>query len=207
MRPHEEQIVRAVSDSVRVLAIQQIALTWWTDSRWGRSRAKAAMASLAKEGWLRMQRVLSRPIISAVGPMLDWNCGDVVPDFAALTRTLHHRSMCDAKLITVVFATRRAVAMFGNGRAPAVKLTQMTHDLNVSEVFLHYRRSGLPTGRWVAEDRLADNWPIRQRPDAVLRDETGNIVRAVEYGGDYPPSRLAELHDGLSSIGLSYEVW
>jgi len=83
----------------------------------------------------------------------------------------------------------------------------MTHDLNVAELFLHYRREGLPNHRWTSEDRLPRDWPIPERPDAVVRDDAGEIIRAVEYGGDYPASRLAELHAGLSRIGLSYEVW
>jgi len=54
---------------------------------------------------------------------------------------------------------------------------------------------------------LPRDWPIKQRPDALLQSEEGDFVRAVEYGGDYPASRLMELHTGLSSIGLAYEIW
>ena len=83
----------------------------------------------------------------------------------------------------------------------------MTHDLNVSEIYLHYRKSGLPNRCWISEDRLPHDWPLRERPDALLRNNDGQIVRAVEYGGDYPATRLAELHVGLSSIGIGYEIW
>jgi hypothetical protein len=115
--------------------------------------------------------------------------------------------MADAKSVKVVFASSRAVIFFAAGRAPALKITQMTHDLNVTELYLHYRRSGLPDRRWVSEDRLPRNWPLRQRPDALLRNEAGDVARAIEYGGDYPPRRLAALHAGLSRIGLGYEIW
>jgi hypothetical protein len=83
----------------------------------------------------------------------------------------------------------------------------MTHDLSVSELYLHYRKRGLPGRCWTSEARLGRDWPIKERPDAVLRDEAGAIVRALEYGGDYTARRLAELHSGLSSIGLPYEIW
>lgn len=115
--------------------------------------------------------------------------------------------MVDAKPVKVVFAAARAATLFCTGRAPSVKLTQMTHDLNVGELYLHYLRSGLPGDRWMSEDRLPRDWPIKARPDALVRNEAGEIVRALEYGGDYPVSRLAELHQGLSSINLAYEIW
>ena len=67
---------------------------------------------------------------------------------------------------------------------------------------------GFPRGvHWVSEDVLPETWPIRQRPDALLVDDAGQYVRAVEYGGDYPEERLIDLHLGLSSIPLSYEIW
>ena len=82
----------------------------------------------------------------------------------------------------------------------------MTHDLHVSEVFLRYRSMGRQH-EWCSEDQLAKGWPIRERPDAVLVDDDRDIVRAVEYGGDYSAERLAELHSGFSSVGLNYEIW
>ena len=83
--------------------------------------------------------------------------------------------MKPTKMVTVVFAARKAVAVFA--AAPTVKLTQMTHDLHVSEVS-HYRRQGRMKF-WLNEDHLPLDWPIRQRPDAILRDENGKIVHAV----------------------------
>ena len=185
----------------------QIASTWWTDTRWGRRRATVAMNRLANEGWVDVRKVLTRPIQSFASPLIQWRPGQGRPDFAAASRSLRRRAVADATSVTIVLAARRAVTLFGSGRAPVVKLTQMTHDLNVAALYLHFRRAGLPGGCWVSEDRLPRDWPLRERPDALLRDEAGALVRAVEYGGDYPSSRLAHLHAGLSSIGLGYEIW
>lgn len=207
MNRHEEQFVRVLADSVRVMSIVQVASTWWTDTRWGRSRASAATNQLVSDGWLHMQWALSRPVQSLVSPLIAWRPGDRRPDFRLTVRLLHQRAMADARPVKIVFAARRAVIFFGTGRAPSIKLTQMTHDLNVSELYLHYRRNGLPDHCWTSEDRLPRDWPLKARPDALLRSENGDVVRATEYGGDYPASRLTELHAGLSSIGLSYEIW
>jgi len=204
---HEQHIVRVLAERVRVFTVGQIAATWWTDTRWGRSRASAAMRSLADEGWLHVQQALSRPIQLFDTPLVAWRPGEGRPELAAVARSLHRRAMVDAKPVNVAFATTRAATLFCSGRAPSVTLTQMTHDLNVAELFLHYLRSGLPEDRWMSEDRLPRDWPIKARPDALVRNVTGEIVRALEYGGDYPESRLAELHQGLSSIHLAYEIW
>ncbi len=206
MKFREEEIIRTVANAVRVMSLRQVAREWWTDTRWGRSRAKRTLNELAVEDLLHVQRVLSRPIEQLESPIFEWNVGDEIPGFAQLSAQLHRRAMKSAAMVTIVFATRRAVTLFGGSRVPNIKLTQITHDLHVSEVFLHYRRGGR-TRQWVSEDQLPSAWPIRERPDAVLCDDDGQIVRALEYGGDYPAERLANLHDGLSWAGLSYELW
>ncbi|MCA9152100.1 MAG: hypothetical protein KDA92_22510, partial [Planctomycetales bacterium] len=60
---------------------------------------------------------------------------------------------------------------------------------------------------WVSEDRLPRDWLVKVRPDAAIRDHEGRIARAVEYGGDYPVSRLIEIHEQLASVGIGYELW
>ena len=206
MRDRDEEIVRIVANTVRVLSLQQVAREWWSDTRWGRSRAKRTVEELAVEDLLHVRRVLSRPIELLKAPLLRWQHGDQEPDFESLARQLHGRAKQPARMVKIIFATPRSVALFSRHGLPTIKLTQMTHDLHVSEVFLHYRRRG-ETNAWRSEDQLPADWPIRERPDAVLCDVNGDIVHAVEYGGDYPAERLAELHDGLSWAGLSYEIW
>jgi len=207
MTPFEGQILRALANDVRVLSLPQVARTWWTNTRWGQSRAKAAMAELERNGWLQIHRSLARPVTELHQPLMSWATGEDEPDFWHLSRVLHKRAMQDASMTSFVFASPRTIVLFGQGRAPSVKLTQMTHDLHVSEVYLRYRTNGLSSRHWISEDRLPREWPLRERPDAVLSDDEGRVHRAVEYGGNYPPKRLAELHTALSSIELAYEIW
>lgn len=206
MITRDEEIVRTLANAVRVMSLQQIAREWWTDTRWGRSRATRTLDELAVEDLLHVRRVLSRPIKQLKSPIFNWEVGDGQPNFAQLSAELHRRAMRSPAMVTIVFATRRSVTLFGGNRLPTIKLTQTTHDLHVSEVFLHYRQSGRKR-QWLSEDQLPADWPIRERPDAVLCDDDGQIVRALEYGGDYPAERLANLHDGLAWAGLSYELW
>jgi len=165
------------------------------------------MAELETSGWLQIHRSLARPVTELHQPLMSWTSGSDEPDFWRLSRVLHKRAMQDASMTSFVFASPRSIVLFGQGRAPSVKLTQMTHDLHVAEVYLRYRTDGLSSRNWLSEDRLPREWPLRERPDAVLSDDEGRVCRAVEYGGNYPPKRLAELHAALSSIELAYEIW
>jgi hypothetical protein len=109
----------------------------------------------------------------------------------------------------VVTATRKSRQLYGvAGGAHRPKLTQLSHELFVAEVFIRYRAIGLDVDRqWVGEDQFPKSWPVRSRPDALLRNGEGKITRAVEYGGAYKPRRLAALHGALKSIPLAYEIW
>ena len=109
----------------------------------------------------------------------------------------------------MVTASRKTRQLFGvAGQAHRPKLTQLSHELFVAEVFIRYRANGVDIARqWVGEDRFPKSWPVRSRPDALLRNQDGDVVRAVEYGGGYTAQRLATLHAALESIPLPYEIW
>ncbi len=207
MTGREAAIVRALAEQVRVMTVEQIAGTWWTPTRWGRGRSAAALRRLASEGWLHLQTALARPIQPLGGPLIAWRPGQRRPDLPSVARRLHRRARAEARPVEVVCAAPRGVIRFASGRAPSTKSAQLTHDLHVSEVYLHYRRRGLPEGGWASEDRLPPEWPLRQRPDALLHNAAREWIRAIEYGGDYPAARLRELHEGFARIGLAYEIW
>ena len=208
MRTREKEILSVLCNCVRAMTIRQLSRAWWTDTPWGLARTRAVAQEIVNAGWLEMRNVLSRPVSELEFPLVEWNPPDAVPDFADISKTLHQRASVPAELATVVFATKKSVALFGAGSLPPVKLTQMTHDLYVSEVFLAYRRRD-QAGHWVGEDQLPRTWPIQQRPDAFLRDSDGSIYRAIEFGGDYSPERISALHHGFASMGrgLPYEIW
>jgi hypothetical protein len=210
MSPWEHALLDVLANHVRFLAVAQLARASFAGQRLsGRSAAQVALA-LADTGWLRLIKVLARPVQPLSQPLCQWRHAEPMPDFDVLSRRLHQRAKLSAALTAIVSATAKTSAMFGESRSSAarIKLTQTTHDLQVAEVFLHYVARGFAPGlQWVGEDELPDTWPIRQRPDALLVDDAGHYIRAVEYGGDYSQERLIDLHTGLSSIPLTYEVW
>jgi hypothetical protein len=210
MNPWEQKLLDVLANHVRFLAVAQLARASFAGQRLSGRRAVQAALTLVDSGWLRLARVFARPIQSLSEPLCQWRHMEPVPDFAVLSRRLHQRASLSAALTTIMSATAKTCTLFGATRSSAarIKLTQTTHDLQVAEVFLHYVARGFPWGvHWAGEDVLPETWPIRQRPDALLVDDAGQYVRAVEYGGDYSEERLIDLHLGLSSLPLSYEIW
>ena len=207
MSDREKEILRVVANCVRVLSTDQVARTWWSDTRWGNCRAKESLWDLAARDWLCMQPVLSRPIQSLVEPLMTWQVGEPLPQFEKLARQLHERAKAQPVVTTIVYATSKTVSLFGKGNKPTIKIAQMTHDLHVSAVFLLLYANGQGTENWLSEDQLPKSWPLDVRPDAVLLDEGGTPTVAIEYGGDYSAQRLEQLHEGFVSIGLGYELW
>ena len=209
MNSWEEDILFALAWHLRVLSVDQSARTWWRGQATARRRANDAMKARQENGWVHVRELISRPPAPLDGPLVSWAPDQRAPDFDELSRLLHRRARTAARKIEIVTASRKTRELFGVlGQAHRPKLTQLSHELFVAEVFFRYQAKGLDTDRqWVGEDQFPKTWPVRSRPDALIRDMDGNIVRAVEYGGAYTVRRLSTLHAALKSIPITYEIW
>ena len=210
MSPWELALLGVLANQLRFLSVAQLGHASFAGQRLSGRRAARLALSLADSGWLRLNKVLARPVQLLSQPLCQWRHAEPMPDFDFVARRLHQRASSSAALTAIVSATAKTSTLFGVTRSSAarIKLTQTTHDLHVGELFIKCATCGYASGlHWVSEDCLPDTWPVRQRPDALLVDEAGNYVRAVEYGGDYLEDRLIDLHVALSSIPLSYEIW
>ncbi len=147
MRSREKEILAALTNCVRVMTLDQVARIWWSEKRWGISRAKKSLRELADAGWVIFCDVTSRPIYRLERPLFSWQPADSEPAFSELSQQLHQRAMVSAEIVSVVYATGQSNSLFGAGTLPKVKLTQMTHDLHVAEIYLAYRATGLRSSR------------------------------------------------------------
>ena len=209
MNPWEEEILVALAWHLRVLSVEQIARTWWQGQATAKRRATDAIKARQKNGWLHVRELLSRPTSPLGGPLVSWTPNHRAPNFDKLSRLLHRRARTAARKIRVVTATRKTRELYGvAGPGHRPKLTQLSHELFVAEIFIRYRANGLDVDRqWIGEDQFPKSWPVRSRPDVLLRNQDDKIVRAVEYGGAYTVHRLSKLHAALRSIPLAYEIW
>ena len=207
MNSWQEEIVITLANHIRVCSLEQIRRTWWPRQRSGKQRATECIQLLEKNKLVRMRKVFSRPIQRLDAPLLFWQHGDPHPDFQAMANCLRRRARTEAEVIPVVTAEPRGRRLFGVGERRTLKLAQITHDLHVAEVFFRYYESGTDVFRhWVGEDSMP-RLLMKIRPDALICDDVGGIVRAVEYGGEYTDNRLFRLHEGFYERAMAYEIW
>jgi hypothetical protein len=187
MTDREREIVELLVSKVRIMCFEQIARTWWSLAAHGRWHAEQALERLECDKWLEHKKGLSRVVRKLSEPVFEWTPGQEPGDFSALSATLHRRARTPVRTMTVWMATSRAAALLGRHTIHGVNATQTTHDLQVAEILLYYRQSGLSiSSEWLGEIEFAHFWPYAERPDALLT-RNGAVIRAVEYGGDYTP--------------------
>lgn len=214
--PRDLELVTALCGPVRYLAWPQVR-TWWpgfeTDAASGRRAALRRLAVLVERGLLARHRHSARPTPRLAAPAHRWSPGDPAGDFDLLARRLAARWQSPPVATTVYRATRRAVNLLGgvHRHRPAPGY-QLSHDLGLAAVYLHYLRER--PGEvvwWRGEDELPRRragGSGRKRPDAVLHDGE-RLIRAVEFGAAYPADRLRDFHDDCAgrTPPLAYEVW
>ncbi len=144
MTPWETKILDALANHVRALSLEQVAQTWWPHQRTGFRRTCDSMRERGKNGCVRIDKVLSRPVVPFTERLLLWEPGQWPPNFESVSAHFRRRCRAAAGLVKVITATRRTRELSGSGGARRrLKLTQMTQELCVTEVFLHHRDAGI----------------------------------------------------------------
>jgi hypothetical protein len=190
---------------VRVLSLRQIAATWWHGDV---PPAARRLRRLAAGGWLIGERLLARPLLPLDAPLFVWQPGDPPPDCGRLSYRAQARWRSPAVPTPVWHAAPVAAARLGGHARGAVKnACQLTHDLHVGAVYLKLLRAADPSAAWwVGEDALPPGLVGPGVPDAVLM-RRGTPVRAIEFGGAYPPERFERFHEHCEMLPISYVVW
>ncbi len=204
------QILRALTEHVRVFSIAQIARTWWPDSKNGVQNVGDRLKILAAENLVEIKRAPAHPEIEMIAPVIDWTPGDPQPDLGSSSYTLQARWNQHPVITGCVSATRIAMNRFGGhgGRPP--REIERTHDIHMAAVYLLYRRRApeLLSG-WVFEERIKQERKrekFERLPDVMLRSSAGP-ERVVEFGGAYSKAKLLLFHAYCNEKKLPYEVW
>jgi hypothetical protein len=76
----------------------------------------------------------------------------------------------------------------------------------VSELFLRYRSVDRQRASgWIGELSFSRDRKHSKRPDAVIRDEQGEVERAIEFGGAFKPDRVRAFHQDWRTV--PYTLW
>lgn len=204
----DRELLDALNMRVRLFSLSQIARIWWAESKHPEQAAARRMLLLARHGWVRRLRVLTRPLPMIRMPMASWSPGQQDPRFGELSYRLKRRWAAAPRMTTVIVGGANATRVFA--AKPALKHEQQaTHDLGVTEMYLLMRQQRADdAANWIGEDRLPRRNNQQVRPDAVIAPEPDASPQLLlEFGGAYDVLRLCRFHDFAKKQNTPYEIW
>ncbi len=199
-------LLEALALRVRLVGQRQIAETLWSSHL---ANARRRLSCLTQDGLLERQIIPARPLPDLTEPVVRWQPGQPPPHFDAVAFQLQSRWRYRALRPTVVyFPTPQTIAYFGGPDRPPPKVTQITHDLGVTAMWLRFHlHSPELAAHWMGEDVLAESRVGQKVPDAALLNSHGEPEMLVEFGGAYGASRVSDFHADAAARDLPYQIW
>ena len=205
-----ESILDALALRIHVLSLDQIARTWFGDQARAVAGVRRLMERLIKTGLAAVRREYSYPMLPLTGPILAWNPGQAEPDLGAIAYALQSRwPDAPSRVVEVYTSTPRLANRMGGFDGRLRHRDQVTHDLHVSEIYLRlYQTDPDLACRWMGEELSKSGQEYGEKlPDAVIADESGRPVRAIEFGGRYPKKRVQAFFEHCAQRNLAFELW
>ncbi len=204
----DNQLQRILCEKVRALTLRQIAHEFFSGDM---ANANRRLRTLVTSGVLVRRKLIVRCLPATTSPLQTWTPGQSAPNFFGLAHRVSKRWLSLPTRPTVVFmsASRFASAV---GRRAKGKLThplQLSHDLCLSAVYLHFRRTQPQLARkWRGEDcATASCSRSGAKPDAWIVNDSNIPELAIEVGGVYSAKRLEKFHRHCLARSLPYEIW
>ncbi|MCC6968955.1 MAG: hypothetical protein IT434_01925 [Phycisphaerales bacterium] len=204
----DEEALSILTRRLRLAGASQFAQALWSDDL---RRGRSFVERMERSGLVETVTVLAHPVIALSAPLARWQPRLPAPDLAGVSYRARHRWGAPSQTTIVLIATEGAAASIGGcaGRQP--RLSEATHDLHVAQVYFQMLRD-LPTraGTWEGETQAAARSTTNRGcpaklPDAMVRD--GVRRTAIEFVGEYPPSKLEAFHRFCLLHEIGYELW
>lgn len=200
LTPRDLEIIDCLREHVRLLSIDQIARTWWEGQRHQITSARKRMLRLAAANRVTVKRRLARKEIPVTYPVISFcPTRPTEPSFQDAARQLKNRWLSQPS---------SPVDIVLHPKAYSPRTSEVTHDIQLSAVYLHYRAT---------KPELIKNWiperVIRQElagkkgdiSDAQIRDISGKVVLTIECGGSYRAEKLKLFHEANKET--PYVIW
>lgn len=206
LRNRDLQLLESLALRVRLIGQHQAAEAFWSGHL---ANTRRRLLQLTSMGMLTRQVVNAQPLPEVIDPVVRWQPGQPVPDADRIAFQLQNRWRFRALRPTVVFfPTEQTITEFGGRPRSQAVLTQITHDLGVTAVWLRYaQQNSTLTSLWMGEDILAPSRVDQKLPDATLVDQHGEPTLLIEFGGSYGTARVSDFHDDAAARGLPYHLW
>lgn len=203
----DREILLALAQKVRLLALRQIAEHWW-DGELANTRRR--LKALARAELIRRISVSARTLPPILEPIVTWQSGQPAPHFGKVSYRLRERWAHRAVRPTSAYiVTDRAAHLFGGKARGELKHSlQATHDLGVAAVWLClHGQAPAWAGAWRGEDQLAHTRRGEKLPDGFIVNDVEEVVWVIEFGGSYDAARVQEFHVDCASRDLPYQIW
>lgn len=199
------QVLRSLARCVRFLSVDQIARL----TQRSRATARHRMRQLEKRGWVNEYRLIAQLPPDVSIPLATWTPGESPPYPSTISRFASRRYRGRELVeMTAYRASRTTFEHFGLARPVPPKRFQQTHDLGLSETFIHFslRWPRVTRQCWIGEDVFCGEFRRFDKvEDAHLRRPgCEDPFLAVEFVGKYKPERLAALADALMRRELPF---
>lgn len=206
LRRRDLALLEALALRVRLIGQRQAADAFWHGHC---ANTRRRLSQLVSNGMLKKGVVNTQPLPEIIEPVVRWQPGQPAPDVGHVAYQVQHRWKFRALRPTVVyFPTVKTITQFGGSERSQTKLTQITHDLGVTAVWLRYaNQDNDTTAMWIGEDILAPTRIREKLPDAALVDQQGEPKLLIEFGGSYGPERITDFHDDAAARDLPYHLW
>lgn len=212
--PHAEWLLQLLLWDFRIALLAQLVGALRAAGVPDDGSARRIVRLLVGAGLVGTARVLARPLADVSEPLYRWDPAEGPPDHSVIPHVVwvgQSRWARPLSAVTVLFASPRAVRLFGGVAPGKVKaVSQTTHDLHVTEVRLLHFGGTDPSRSWVSEDRELEREPFRKTPDGVVYDLTGPVPRRVEAQeivGLYPEEKLRGFFADMEFRSLPFRLW
>ncbi len=217
----DQELLHLLTEKVPIFSLRQIADTYFAGDN---GNAVRTLSRLLNRQLLSSQQLLARtpPIFNS--PLALWVPGQNPPPVTRLSFQLGRRwAQQGVRTRQCYLIGPRYAALTGITNSTQLRRPiQASHELAMADLYLHFH-TNRPTDAsyWLAEQAYRHpHWQERlismegspfaivgQKPDVLLVDENGVVVKAIELGGVYNAKRLERFHRWCQRRSLPYEIW
>ncbi len=203
----DDEIIRALALYVRLFNQTQIRNHWFEGDA---ANARRRLKQLQTRGYINRVVVRARSMPSFDSPLIQWRPGQPEPEFGKAAYQCKRRwEMRPVLTCSAYIATTKAANRFGGrNRGEIKKDLQVTHDLGVAQVWLHFDLFAPEwADAWRGEDAMAATRRGQKLPDAFIVDSSATVICVVEFGGSYDEQRIRAFHEDCVARNLPYQLW
>lgn len=200
-------LLQVLTTCTRVLSVGQIASVWWPDCQ-NVNTVLHRLKNLERCGWLEQYSINVRPVIHVKEPLFAWIPGQEDPNADHIAHQAKPRLAQPSCTTDVCVASRKAACALGSPACGLPPLERRDHELHIASVYVHYKTCRQAVADlWVGASILPRTGYRESCPDAMLRDSTGQLVRAIRTVGRCQATQVERFHDYCVEHSLPYELW